>query len=52
MLRSKVKEERRQKWSWQRQVDKESVKIDFNREDELCRSQWSVDVNHIAAGLR
>ena len=37
---------------WKRQVEDESVMVGFRREDALCRSEWSVGVNTIAAGLR
>ena len=40
------------KWTWRKQVDEESVKVGLRREDELCRSRWSVGVNQIAAGMR
>ena len=40
------------KRTWVRQVEEESVKIGMRREDAVCRSKWSVDVNQIAAGLR
>ena len=35
-----------------KQVEEENVKIALRREDTLCRTKWSVDVNQIAAGLR
>ena len=28
------------------------MKIGLRREDALCRSKWSVGIDHIAAGLR
>ena len=34
-----------------KQVEEESVNVGVRREDALCRSQWSVGVNQIAAGL-
>ena len=34
-----------------RQVKEESVKVGLSREDALCRSNWCVGVNHIAAVL-
>ena len=40
------------KRTWQKQVEEESVKVGLRREDELCRSMWSVGVNQIAAQLR
>ena len=40
------------KWTWVKQVEEESLKVDLRREDALCRSMWSVGVNLIAAGLR
>ena len=42
----------RLKRTWKKQVEEESVKIGLRKEDALCRSKWSVDVNQIAAGLR
>ena len=36
----------------EKQVEEESVNVGLRREDELCRSKWSVGVNQIAAGLR
>ena len=42
----------RLKRTWKKQVEEESVKVGLIREDALCRSKWSVDVNKIAAGLR
>ena len=42
----------RPKGTWKKQVEDESVKVCFRREDALCQSMWSVDFNHIAAGLR
>ena len=38
--------------TWKKQVEEESVKIGLRREDELCRSKWSVGVDLIAVGLR
>ena len=40
------------KSTWKKQVEEESVKDGLRREDALCRSEWSVGVNQIAAGLR
>ena len=40
----------RPKRTWKTQVEEESVKVVLRREDTLCRSKWSVGVNHIAAG--
>ena len=37
--------------TWKKQVDKESVKVGLRKEDALCRSMRSADVNQIAAGL-
>ena len=42
----------RLKRTWKKQVVEESVKVSFGREDALFRSMWSVDMNHIAAGMR
>ena len=41
----------RLKRTWKRQVEEESVKVGLRREDVLCRSQWSVGINYIVAGL-
>ena len=35
----------------ERQVEDESMKVGFRREDALCRSKWSVGVNKIATKL-
>ena len=40
----------RQKRTWKKQVEEESVKVCLRMEDALCRSKWSV--NQIKAGLR
>ena len=45
-------EDRRPKFTWMEQFEEESVKVGLRRIDALCRSIWSVGVNHIAAGLR
>ena len=42
----------RPKRTWKKQVEEESVKIFLRRDDALCRSEWSVGINYIAAGLR
>ena len=42
----------RSKRTWKKQVEEESVKVGLRREDALCRSKWSIGINHIAAGLR
>ena len=42
----------RLKRTWKKQVDEECVKVGLRREDALCRSQWRVGVNKIAAELR
>ena len=34
------------------QVEEDSVKVGFRREDVFCRSGWCVGINKIAAGLR
>ena len=41
----------RQKRTCKKQVEEESVKVGLTREDALCRSMWSVGVNHFAAGF-
>ena len=41
----------RPKRMWKIQVEEESVKVGFRREDVLCQSKWSVGVNQIATGL-
>ena len=38
--------------TWKKLFEEESVKVGLRREDVLCRSQWSVGINKIAAGLR
>ena len=35
-----------------KQVEEESMKVGLRRKDALCRSNWSVSINKIAAGLR
>ena len=49
-------EVQRKKWwpnnTWEKLVEKESVKVGLRREDALCRSKWCVRVNQIAAWLR
>ena len=42
----------RPKRTRKKQVEEESVKVCLRREDALCRSEWSVDVNKMAAVLR
>ena len=42
----------RHKRTWKKQVEEESLKFGLRREDEPCRSKWSIGVNQIAAGLR
>ena len=37
---------------WNEQVVDEGMKDGLRRNDALCCSKWSVDVNKIAAGLR
>ena len=37
---------------WKKQVEEESMNVGLKKADELCRSNWSVGVNEIAAGLR
>ena len=37
---------------WKRQVEEESVKVGWGREDALCHSRWIVGVDRIAAVLR
>ena len=37
---------------WKNQVEEESVKVGLRREDALCWSRWSVEINQVAAGLR
>ena len=39
----------RLKRTWKKQVEEESLKLGLRREDALCRSMWSVDVNQIAS---
>ena len=38
--------------TWKTQVLAESVNVGLRRKDALCRSEWSVGMNQIAAGLR
>ena len=40
------------KSTWKKQVEEESAKVGLRRRDALCHSEWSVNVNQIAAGLR
>ena len=40
------------KRTWKKLVEEESMKVGLRREDALCCSKWSVDINKIAAGLR
>ena len=42
----------RPKMMWEKQVEKEGIKVGLRREDALCHSKWSVSVSNIAAGLR
>ena len=42
----------RPKWTWKKQVEEESAKVDLRREDALCRSKQSFGINHITAELR
>ena len=42
----------RPKRTWKKQVEEESVKVGLRRKDALCRSNSSIGVNKIAAGLR
>ena len=42
----------RLKRTWKKQVEGESMRVGLKRENVLCRSKWSVDVNQIATGLR
>ena len=42
----------RPKRTWRKQVEDESVKVGLRRKDAHCRSECSVGVNKIAAGLR
>ena len=42
----------RLKRTWKKEVDEESVKVGFRREDALCRSKWIVGVGLLAAELR
>ena len=46
------REKGRQKRTWKKQVEEESIKVGLRRKDALCHSKWSVSVNKIAAGLR
>ena len=38
--------------TWKKQVEDESMKVGLIREKALSQSERSVDINHIAAGLR
>ena len=40
------------KRTWKKQVDEESVKVGLRKEETLFRSNSSVGINQIAAGLR
>ena len=42
----------RPKMTWQRQVEQESMNVSLRRKEALCRSNWSVALTIIAAGLR
>ena len=42
----------RPKRTWKKQIEEESMKVNLRREDALCRSNLSVGINQIAAGLR
>ena len=42
----------RLKMTWKKHIEKESVMVGLRREGALCRTMWSVGVNHIAAGLK
>ena len=42
----------RYKRTWKKQVEEESGKVGTRRKDTLCRSQCSVGVIQIGAGLR
>ena len=42
----------RPKRTWKRQVEKKRMKVGFRRKDALCRSEWSVGIIMIAAGLK
>ena len=46
-----VEAEEQRKRTWKKQVEEESVKIGLRRKDALCRSNWSVGVIQISAGL-
>ena len=46
------REKGRPKRTWKKQVEEESVKVGLRRKDALCRSNSSIGVNKIAAGLR
>ena len=35
-----------------KQVDEEGIKVDFSREDALCRSKLFAGINQIASELR
>ena len=41
----------RQKMTWKKQVEEESMKVGLRRKDALRHSMWSVGINKIAAGL-
>ena len=42
----------RPKRTWKKHFEEESMKVGLRRKDALCRSNWSVSVNNIAARLR
>ena len=46
------RKKRRQKRTWKKQFEEESMKVGLRRKDALCRLKWSVSVNKIAARLR
>ena len=41
----------RQKMTWKKRDEEESVKAGLRRKNALCRSMWCVSANQIAAGL-
>ena len=42
----------RLKRTWKNRIEGECVKVGLRRDEEPCRSTWSVGVNLIAVGLR